>query len=113
MGWTPLMIAASAGHKSIVEKLVESKADLNASNSTGQSALHYACSKDRLEIARYLIESGAHINSRDKLSQTPLHRSASKGNQKIVELLLSYRDIQLNPQDVVGNTPLYVNFQIH
>ena len=39
--------------------------------------------------------------------QTPLHRCASKGNTAIVELLLSRKDIQLNPQDREGNTPLY------
>jgi len=110
MGWTPLMIACSAGHEEIVEYLVSKGADMNAANSTGQSALHYAASRDRLTIAKYLIESGAHINLRDKLNQTPLHRAASKGNTKIVSLLLSRRpDIQLNPQDVVGNTPLHLS----
>lgn len=69
MDWTPLMISASAGHQSIVEKLVKSGADLNASNSTGQTALHYASSKDRLAIAKYLIDNGSHVNSRDKLNQ--------------------------------------------
>ncbi|XP_054156102.1 26S proteasome non-ATPase regulatory subunit 10-like [Oppia nitens] len=109
MGWTPLMIACSAGHYDIVQTLVEHKADINAVNSTGQSALHYAASKDRLDIAKYLIDSGCHINLRDKLNQTPLHRSASRGFHKIVDLLLGHRDIQLNPQDVVGNTPLHLS----
>jgi len=63
------MIATSAGHQQIVEKLAEKGADLNASNTTGQTALHYASSKDRLAIAKYLIESGSHVNSRDKLNQ--------------------------------------------
>ena len=69
MGWTPLLIATSAGHQPIVEYLVSKGADINAVNTTGHSALHYAASKDRLPIADYLIQSGCHINLRDKLNQ--------------------------------------------
>lgn len=74
MGWTALIIATSAGHQEIVEYLVSRGADINAVNTTGQSALHYAASKDRLSIAKYLVDSGCHINLRDKLNQVSLSK---------------------------------------
>lgn len=52
MNWTPLMIASSAGRSDVVSLLLEYGASANAQNSTGQSALHYAASKQRLE-AKY------------------------------------------------------------
>ena len=52
VGWTPLIIASSAGHTDIVTYLLQlNSVDVNAVNSTGQTALHYAASKDRLQVA--------------------------------------------------------------
>ena len=45
-----MMIAASAGREGIVRSLLTRGADVNAVNSTGQCALHYAASKDRYEV---------------------------------------------------------------
>ena len=44
------MIATSAGHESIVISLLEKKADVHICNFTGQSALHYAASKNRFSV---------------------------------------------------------------
>lgn len=41
-GWTPLMSAVSAGREEAVNLLLENGADVNAKNSSGQRALHYA-----------------------------------------------------------------------
>lgn len=49
-GWTPLMIAASAGHKPCVDLLLSLNADVNAENSTKSTALHYAASKNHVEV---------------------------------------------------------------
>ena len=43
--WTPLHSAVSAGHTEIVKALISGGADVNAANSSGQTALHYAVSK--------------------------------------------------------------------
>ena len=42
--WTPLHSAVSAGHPEIVQALISGGADVNAANSSGQTALHYAVS---------------------------------------------------------------------
>jgi len=51
VGWTPLIIASSAGHSDIVTYLLQlERVNVDAINSTGQTAMHYAASKDRLQV---------------------------------------------------------------
>ena len=50
MEWTPLIISVSAGMEQVVRLLIGHGADVNATNKTGQSPLHYAASKNRLEV---------------------------------------------------------------
>lgn len=44
------MIASSAGHEEIVALLLEKNANAQILNFTGQSALHYAASKNQLSV---------------------------------------------------------------
>lgn len=105
-GWTPLMIASSAGHLTIVKKLIAHKCDVNAQNDNGQTSLHYAASKNHFDIAKILLENGGDVNSYDKYGHTPLHRAASKGFLKIVNLFISDYKAHVNAIDSLGNTPL-------
>lgn len=52
------MIAASAGREEIVRILISHGAYIDASNSSGQSPLHYAASKDRPGVieTKYLFK---------------------------------------------------------
>jgi len=107
-GWTPLMIASSAGHESIVIMLLEKSADIHIINFTGQSCLHYAASKNQATIAMALLQSGAEVNIQDKTTgASPLHRAASKGHIKMVELLVE-NDAIINMEDNYKNTPLHL-----
>ncbi|XP_065659311.1 26S proteasome non-ATPase regulatory subunit 10 isoform X3 [Hydra vulgaris] len=107
-GWTPLIIASSAGRDLIVKELLRNSADPNKQTSTGCTALHYAASKNRYEIAQLLITSEADVNIQDRnTSASPLHRAASLGNIKIVNLLLDH-NCKIDIQDSQGNTPLHL-----
>lgn len=51
MGWTPLLVAASSGHKQNVAELLDVGAKLDAVNDKGQGALHYAASKGNVPVS--------------------------------------------------------------
>ena len=44
------MIAASAGRDAIVSMLIGLGADVNSTNESGQTSLHYAASRNRYEV---------------------------------------------------------------
>ena len=50
-GWTCLMIAASIGHDTLLELYLDAGADVHKRNDTGQTALHYAASRNRQEVS--------------------------------------------------------------
>lgn len=102
------MIASSAGHIEIVKVLLTAGVDVNMTNDNGQTALHYAASRNREDIAKCLLEAGAHINAADKLGNTSLHRAASRGHLSMVKLLLTRSGITIDALDSAKNTPLYV-----
>ena len=90
-GWTPLLDAATFGHKEIVELLITKGADVNAKTEEGETPLHTAVSNDHKEIIELLIKEGADVNAvamDDVFSdQTPLD-AANKYNQGAVAVLL-------------------------
>jgi 26S proteasome non-ATPase regulatory subunit 10 len=107
-GWTPLIIASSAGHDNIVKTLLQRDANPNKTTATGQTALHYAASRNRFKIAEMLISCNCDVNvADDTTSATPLHRAASKGNLKIVRLLTE-NSCKFDSVDIEGNTALHL-----
>ncbi|KAL4402954.1 putative ankyrin-repeat protein [Malassezia pachydermatis] len=116
-GWTPLMIAASAGARRIVSLLIARGADVHAGNHKRITALHYASSKNHADVVRALLEAGADVNALDGANQRPLHRAASAGHDAIVRILLKppprtdgtpHPKTRVNPADRLGNTPLHL-----
>ena len=112
--WSALMIASSVGSGEIVDVLLDylgpSKvaALVNEKNQSGQTALHYAASKNHMEVAKSLLESGkADVNVQDKYGNTPLHRAAGKGHLGMVRLLLSTGKVNESLCDATGNTALH------
>lgn len=109
MGWTPLMISCSAGRLEVVRYLITlPQVDVNIHNSNGQTALHYAASRNHPQITSLLLENGANVNAQDKYHATPLHRAASQGHEKVVGLLLNAPKIQIDLTDSSGCSPLHL-----
>jgi ankyrin repeat protein len=56
---TALMDAAWAGHLHIVKQFLEKKAEINATDAEGRTALQYAKSGNNKEIVHLLLAHGA------------------------------------------------------
>eukprot|EP00744_Colponema_vietnamica_P019061 GILI01026949.1.p1 GENE.GILI01026949.1~~GILI01026949.1.p1 ORF type:complete len:192 (-),score=46.08 GILI01026949.1:119-694(-) len=79
---------------------------VDAGDSSGWTALHYAADKGFTEIALVLIEAGgAAVNSKDEMRRTPLHLAANAGHVEVVKALLA-KGASKALKTVVGWTPL-------
>jgi len=108
-GWTPLMIASSLRDgegDEIVDLLIKKEADVNIKSFTGQTALHFATSKNNLDVVRTLLANNASARVKDKRGQLALHRAAAIGSVPIVQLLLQNKS-PLNATDMDGMTALH------
>ncbi|TPX58126.1 hypothetical protein PhCBS80983_g03357 [Powellomyces hirtus] len=108
-GMTPLHIGCSVGATPLVLLLLPlSTPVLNATTQTGQTALHYAASKNHREIVDALLSAGADPSVKDATGQTPLHRAVTRGWTEVVRRLKEDARCKVNVRDAVGNTPLYL-----
>ncbi len=108
-GYTPIGLAAFAGHGEIVEFLLAQGADVNAvsRNEFRYTALTGAVSGGHTEIVRVLVANGANVNHRYAGGFTPLIEAAASGNADIVKVLLDHgADVNAKTED--GRTPLSV-----
>jgi ankyrin repeat protein len=68
---TALTQAASNGDVEILKLLLKAKPNLEATDSTKRTALHYSVYSSKLEVVRLLVEAGASVFARDQQNQTP------------------------------------------
>jgi uncharacterized protein len=91
-GKTPLMLALDLARtdpgRAVVKLLLSRKADVNARNSTGSTALHQACFDGLPDMVRLLLDSKADIQAKDNRGLTPLLAAVIPGHVSVVRLLL-------------------------
>ena len=106
-GESPLLFAATFGHKEIAELLIAEGADVNTKiDKTGMTPLHYAAFKGHREIAELLIANGADVNAKRGDFTTPLHFSTGGGHKEVAELLIA-EGADVNAKDNIEWTPLH------
>ena len=101
-----MIVATSAGHKSVVEVLLANRANPNAKYFSGDTALAYAADKGFKSIAEMLIDKGANVNLANADGETPLHRACAAGNTSTAELLIVHK-ADVNAQTLHAETPLH------
>eukprot|EP01031_Cornospumella_fuschlensis_P024189 gene24189-29258_t len=102
-GWnkcTALLLAAQAGHASIVSYLIEEgRADVGACNDVGSTALHLAASKGHLNVVQILISHGAKQSIVNNDSQTAMLLAVKEGHVNVVKYLDQIREKSKDDSD--------------
>ena len=80
--------AAMNGNKAAVRSLLLKKADVNAAQVDGTTALHWAVRADDLETADLLIKAGANASAVNREGVMPLQLAAINGNAAMLEKLV-------------------------
>ena len=88
---TPLLIAATQGHKDSVEALIQLGCNVNLKASDKEhnvTALHLAAYFGHFDVCQMLIESNADLEAADRHGDRPLHSAARNGMKDCVRLLI-------------------------
>src|SRR5579864_5239449 len=103
----PLVEAARNSDRDALRTLLQKKADVNAAEADGTTALHWASYRDDLESADLLIRAGAKVNTANDLGVTPLWNASLNGSSAMVRRLLA---AGANPNAALlkGETPVMV-----
>ncbi|XP_046983174.1 ankyrin repeat domain-containing protein 65-like [Schistocerca americana] len=103
-----LIIAASQGQTGEVRALLDAGSPVNATDASGDTALHEAVMNGHEETVKCLIDAGADVNVRDSDGMTPLHWAACRGGEQHIVWMLLAASACVDVQDDAGETPLHV-----
>jgi len=98
--------AAMKGNKEAVRSLLLKKADVNAPQVDGTTALHWAVSSDDLETADLLIRAGAKVTAVNREGVMPLQIAAINGNAAMIDKLIKAGADPNTALDQFGDTAL-------
>ena len=87
-GRSPLADAAEKMDRPKIVALLKQRADVNAPQVDGMTALHWTAYHDDLEIAKLLVRAGANVKAANRYGVVPLSLACTNGNAAMIELLL-------------------------
>ena len=98
--------AAMHGDQQAVRELVRQKADVNAPQADGTTALHWAVQANDLEMADLLIQAGAKVSTANVAGAKPLQLAAVNGSSAMIERLIAAGADPSAPLTKSGDTAL-------
>jgi len=88
-GANPLIDAVKQGRPDAVRAALKQRADVNAPEPDGMTALHWAARADDAEVVDLLIRAGAKVNAVNRYGVTPLSLAAVNGGSKVTDRLIA------------------------
>jgi ankyrin repeat protein len=86
---SPLIDAVKSGDSAAAVALLARGADVNAPETDGTTALHWAVHHGDLDLVRRLIRAGAKVNARNEYGATPMSEAAVVADPAMLEALLA------------------------
>jgi len=80
--------AAQQGDTAAIISLLDSGTDLNATQSDGATALHWAAYRGDVALVKLLVDAGADTSIANRNGSTPLWLAAKRGDTEVIEALL-------------------------
>jgi len=102
---SPVADAVEHGDAVAVRKLIDQKADVNAAQADGATALHWAVFQSNKELVDLLLKAGANPKAANREGATPLWLASINGNAGIIESLLK-AGADANEKLPLGRSPL-------
>jgi ankyrin repeat protein len=102
---SPVADTAMRADKAALRTLLSQKADVNATQPDGATALQWAAYNDDVEMADMLVGAGANVKAANREGVTALYLAALHGSAPIVERLLR-AGADPNERGATGETPL-------
>jgi ankyrin repeat protein len=93
------------GDRAAVQALLEKKADVNAAQADGATALQWAAYHDDLQLADILIAASANAKLANRDGATAMQLAAIRGSAPMIEKLLN-AGVDVNERSPHGETPL-------
>lgn len=104
-GNTPLTKALESDTVEMLKTLI-TQANISSTDSSGNTALHIAISKDApIEYIRYLVEAGSDVNARNKNGDSVLFITVQKNRRDAGDLLLE-KNADIFATNTQNNSPL-------
>ena len=102
---SPVADAAMKGDQTAVRALIQQKADVNAPQSDGATAIQWAAYRSDSEMTDILIAAGANVKAANSDGATPLFLASANGSAAVIGKLLNAGADANEPQPF-GQTPL-------
>jgi ankyrin len=103
---SPVADAAEKQNREAIRALLRQKADVNAPQVDGTTALHWAVRLDDVDTADLLIRAGAKVSAANRDGATPLMLAALNGSAAMIEKLVKAGADPNAPLTASGDTAL-------